>query len=112
MVGAVAGAVGEQVDGGARHDAAETRAERLERAVEVLRERFGPWIVYRLREARPAVGKKAVPTGSLGLDRATRIGGVPRGRITELSGPPTSGKGTIAAHILANAQENGGFAAP
>lgn len=87
------------------------RAERLERALEALRERFGPWIVYRLAEARPATGQKAVSTGTLGLDRATGVGGVPRGRITELAGPPTSGKGTLAAHVLANAQHHGGFAA-
>jgi recombination protein RecA len=89
----------------------DVRAERLERALEALRERFGPWIVYRLREARPAIGEKVLPTDSVGLDRATRIGGVPRGRITELSGPPTSGKGTLAGHILASAQRGGGFAA-
>ncbi len=89
----------------------EERAERLERALEELRKRFGPWIVYRLREARPAVGERSVSTGSIGLDRATGIGGVPRGRIAELYGPPTSGKSTIAAHVLANAQRHGGFAA-
>lgn len=87
------------------------RAERLERAIEELRRRFGEWIVYRLREARPTIGKRTVSTGSLGLDRATGIGGAPRGRVSELSGPPTSGKGTLAAHVLANAQAGGGFAA-
>jgi recombination protein RecA len=96
---------------GARRDAERARAERLERALEALRERFGPWIVYRLRDARPAVGERSVPTGSLGLDRATGISGVPRGRISEISGPSTSGKSTLASHILANAQANGGFAA-
>ncbi len=106
MVGTVAEAVG------TRRDAEQTRAERLERAVEALRERFGQWIVYRLRDARPAVGERTIPTGSLGLDRATGIGGVPRARVTELSGPPTSGKGTLATHIIANAQTNGEFAAP
>ena len=92
-------------------DPDEGRAERLERALEKLRRRFGEWIVYRLRDARPSVGESSVPTGSLGLDRATGIGGVPRGRIAELCGPPTSGKGTLAGHILANAQRGGGFAA-
>ncbi len=125
MVGAVAGSVGERVGAGVGDERCTVtssgqgqalsgdvcRTERLERAVEALRERFGPWIVYRLRDARPAVGERSVPTGSLGLDRATGIGGVPRGRITEISGPPTSGKGTLAAHILANAQADGGFAA-
>lgn len=90
--------------------ACDERVERLERALEELRRRFGAWVVYRLRDARPAVGERAVPTGSIGLDRASGIGGVPRGRVTELAGPPTSGKGTLAAHIIANAQANGGFA--
>lgn len=89
----------------------DTQAERLELALAALRERFGEWIVYRLRDARPAVGEKTVSTGSLGLDCATGIGGVPRGRITELYGPPTSGKSTLAGHVLANAQRGGGFAA-
>ncbi len=125
MVGAVTGTVGERVDAGVGDERCTVtssgqgqalsgdvcRAERLERAVETLRERFGEWIVYRLRDARPAVGGRAVSTGSLGLDRATGIGGIPRGRITEISGPPTSGKGTLAAHVLASAQANGGFAA-
>jgi recombination protein RecA len=100
VVGAVAG-----------RDAGRAREERLERALEALRERFGEWVVYRLRDARPAIGEKVVSTGSLGLDRATGVGGAPRGRVTELTGPPTSGKSTLASHILANAQANGGFAA-
>jgi recombination protein RecA len=88
-----------------------TRATRLEQALEALRRRFGEWIIYRLREARPAVGALAVSTGSLGLDLATGIGGVPRGRLTELCGPPTSGKSTLAFHVLANAQRERGFVA-
>jgi len=89
----------------------ETRAARLEQVLAALRERFGDWIIYRLREARPSIGAPAISTGSLGLDRATGIGGVPRGRLTELCGPPTSGKSTLASHVLANAQRERGFVA-
>lgn len=89
----------------------ETRAARLEQVLAALRERFGDWIIYRLRDARPPIGAPAISTGSLGLDRATGIGGVPRGRLTELCGPPTSGKSTLAFHVLANAQRERGFAA-
>jgi recombination protein RecA len=88
-----------------------TRAARLDRVLEALRARFGDWIIYRLREARPAHGAPALSTGSLGLDRATGLGGLPRGRLTELSGPPTSGKRALAAHVLADAQRGRGFAA-
>ena len=89
----------------------DSRAARLEQVLPALRARFGEWIVYRLTEARPSVGEQVIATGSLGLDAATRIGGVPRGRLTDLGGPPTSGKSTIAFHVLANAQRQQGFAA-
>lgn len=89
----------------------ETRAARLEQVLAALRERFGDWIIYRLRDARPSIGAPALSTGSLGLDRATGVGGVPRGRLTELCGPPTSGKSTLAFHVLANAQRERGFVA-
>ncbi|MBI2941312.1 MAG: hypothetical protein HYY04_12830 [Chloroflexi bacterium] len=89
----------------------ETRAARLEQVLAELRRRFGEWIIYRLREARPRLGELTISTGSLGLDRATRIAGVPRGRLTEFSGPPTSGKSALAFHVLANAQRQQGFVA-
>ncbi len=53
----------------------------------------------------------AIPTGSLSLDLALGIGGVPRGRITEIYGPESSGKTTICQHIIAEAQKMGGIAA-
>ncbi len=90
---------------------AEARAARLEQVLEALRRRFGEWVIYRLREARPVVGARAVSTGSLGPDRATGMGGAPRGRLAELCGPPTSGKSTLAFHALANAQRERGFVA-
>ena len=89
----------------------EPRAVRIERVLAALRERFGDWIIYRLRDARPGLAERAISTGSLGLDRATGRGGVPRGRLTEFFGPATSGKSTLASHVLANAQRQRGFVA-
>jgi recombination protein RecA len=86
-----------------------TREERLQVVLRELERRFGPWIVYRLRDARPALGDLAISSGSLSLDLATGIGGFPRGRIVELIGPASSGKSTLAFHLLANAQRQRGF---
>ena len=92
-------------------DSSESRAARIERVLATLRERFGDWIIYRLRDARPRLGEPAISTGSLGLDRATGLGGVPRGRLSEFFGPATSGKSTLAFQVLANAQRQQGFVA-
>src|SRR5687767_11200901 len=54
---------------------------------------------------------EVIPTGSLALDLALGIGGIPRGRITELFGPESAGKSTLAQHIIAEAQKKGGLAA-
>ena len=88
-----------------------TRWERLDEILREIERRFGPWALYRLSQARPKLGKPVIPTGSLTLDLASGVGGIPRGRITELAGPLSSGKRTLAAHILANAQAEHGFAA-
>lgn len=87
------------------------RQARLDEVVFELERRFGPGVVYRLSQARPKLGARSVPTGSLGLDRATGVGGIPRGRITTVDGPESSGKTTLAYHVLANAQADGGLAA-
>ncbi|MBI4319070.1 MAG: hypothetical protein HY675_11325 [Chloroflexi bacterium] len=84
--------------------------EVLEEVIRELERRFGPGVVYRVSQARPKVGEIAVATGSLGLDRATGIGGVPRGRITEILGAESSGKTTLTCHIIANAQKGHGLA--
>lgn len=88
-----------------------TRRERLDEVLREIKRRFGPWALYRLSQARPKLGKLAISTGSLTLDLTTGIDGIPRGRITELSGPLSAGKRTLAANILANAQAEHGFAA-
>jgi len=75
-----------------------------------LRKRFGEGTVMRLGETE-SLKVEAIPTGSLSLDLALGIGGVPRGRITEIYGPEASGKTTICQHIIAEAQRMGGIAA-
>ena len=71
---------------------------------------FGKGSVMRLGEAS-SMGVEAISTGSIGLDIAVGIGGLPRGRIVEIYGPESSGKTTVALHTVAEAQRNGGIAA-
>ena len=61
--------------------------------------------------AKPKVDLDVVPTGSIGLDAALGVGGIPRGRIVEIFGPESSGKTTLALHIVAEAQKKGGIGA-
>jgi len=82
----------------------------LDTALANLKKRFGEGTVMRLGEAE-RIAVAAIPTGSISLDRALGIGGVPRGRITEIYGPEASGKTTICQHIIAEAQKMGGIAA-
>ena len=82
----------------------------LDTTLASLKKRFGDGAVMKLGAAeRPQV--EAIPTGSLSLDLALGIGGVPRGRITEIYGPESSGKTTICQHVIAEAQKMGGIAA-
>ena len=79
----------------------------LQTALSQLEKNFGKGAVMRLGD-RPEMNVEAVPTGSLALDAALGIGGVPKGRIIEIYGPESSGKTTLALHILAEAQKMGG----
>lgn len=88
------------------------RDERLRAVLHELERRFGPWIVYRLKDARPSAGcSAAISSGALSLDLALGIGGYPRGRITEIDGPASSGKSVLSFHLLASAQRQRGFIA-
>ncbi|MDD5084123.1 MAG: recombinase RecA [Candidatus Moranbacteria bacterium] len=78
--------------------------------VDDLQEKFGEGIIMRLGDVRK-VDVEAIPSGSVSLDMALGIGGVPRGRIIEIYGPESSGKTTLTLHIVANAQKAGGIAA-
>ncbi len=86
------------------------RAKALEITLSQLRKRFGEGSVMKLGDSSQ-YNVEAISTGSLALDAALGIGGVPRGRITEIYGPEASGKTTLAQHIIAEAQRAGGVAA-
>lgn len=86
------------------------RQKALDTTLATLKKRFGEGTVMKLGEAE-RLKVAAIPTGSLSLDLALGIGGVPRGRITEIYGPESSGKTTICQHIIAEAQRMGGIAA-
>ncbi|MBN1305293.1 MAG: recombinase RecA [Anaerolineales bacterium] len=82
----------------------------LEKAVGDIIKRYGDGAIMRLGEAQSMV-TDVIPTGSLSLDIALGVGGVPRGRITEIYGPESSGKTTVCQHIVAEAQKLGGTCA-
>jgi recombination protein RecA len=82
----------------------------LKEAVEEIQQRFGEGAIMKLKEAKPA-DVDVIPTGSVSLDLALGVGGIPRGRVIEIFGPEASGKTTLALHILAEAQKKGGTGA-
>lgn len=86
------------------------KAKALEAAVTQIKKQFGDGAVMRLGEATH-LEVESIPTGSLALDRALGVGGIPRGRVTEIYGPEASGKTTLCQHIVAEAQKLGGVAA-
>ena len=83
----------------------------LELVVSQIEKRFGKGSLMKLGEAAAMSSVEAIPTGSLALDLALGIGGIPRGRITEIFGPESSGKTTLGQHVIAEAQKRGGMAA-
>jgi recombination protein RecA len=83
----------------------------LEMAVMQIERQFGKGAIMRMGDEAAAVRVAAISTGSLGLDLALGVGGVPRGRVVEIFGPESSGKTTLAFHIIAEAQKAGGKAA-
>ncbi|MEX0800410.1 MAG: recombinase RecA [Dehalococcoidia bacterium] len=87
------------------------RRQALELALGQIEKQFGRGSIMRLGEASANMAIEAIPTGSLALDMALGIGGVPRGRIIEIFGPEMAGKSTLAQHIVAQAQRLGGQAA-
>jgi recombination protein RecA len=88
----------------------EKAPEGIRDALDAIRTKFGEDSIMKLGE-KPKVNVNAVPTGSIGLDAALGVGGVPRGRIIEIFGPESSGKTTLALHIVAEAQKLGGICA-
>jgi recombination protein RecA len=82
----------------------------IEATIRSIQTKFGESAIMKLGDA-PKVSVEAVSTGSVGLDHALGIGGLPRGRIIEIFGPESSGKTTLALHVIAEAQKKGGVAA-
>jgi len=82
----------------------------LQEAVDEIKQRFGEGAIMKLKEAG-RVDVDVIPTGSVSLDFALGVGGMPRGRVIEIFGPESSGKSTLALHVCAEAQKKGGVAA-
>ena len=90
---------------------ADQKQKALDTALTQIDRAFGKGSIMRMGEDGFSSGVEAIPTGALNLDAAIGIGGIPRGRISEIYGPESSGKTTICLHIIANAQQLGGIAA-
>jgi recombination protein RecA len=86
------------------------REKAIDLALAQIERRFGKGAIMKLGESAK-VQVEAIPTGSIALDLALGVGGIPRGRITEIYGPESSGKTTLCQHIIANVQRAGGYAA-
>ena len=86
------------------------RIKALKLAIDKIEKDFGKGAIMKLGD-KPAVSVETIPTGALALDVALGVGGIPRGRIIEVYGPESSGKTTLAQHIVAECQKKGGIAA-
>lgn len=87
------------------------RSDAIKLALEQIEKQFGKGTIMKLGDRSAQQQVPAIPTGSIALDLALGIGGIPRGRIIEIFGPESSGKTTLALHIIAEAQKQGGVAA-
>ncbi len=87
------------------------KAKALDSVLSQIEKQFGKGSIMRMGDEGPIAKIECIPTGSLELDIALGIGGIPRGRITEIYGPEASGKTTVTLHIIAEAQKKGGIAA-
>src|SRR5216117_3484666 len=92
-------------------EAKNERRQALELAISQIERQFGKGSVMRLGSGGPLEEIAVIPTGAITLDVALGIGGLPRGRVTEIYGPESSGKTTLALHVIAEAQRLGGIAA-
>ena len=87
------------------------KLKQLNLAVEALEKQFGKGAIMRLGDDSAVMKVQSISTGSMTLDFALGVGGLPRGRVTEIYGPESSGKTTLALHVIAEAQKEGGLAA-
>ncbi len=85
-------------------------SKNIDAALDAIKTKFGEEAIMMLGD-KPKVGIDAIPTGSIGLDSALGVGGLPRGRIIEIFGPESSGKTTLSLHVIAEAQKMGGLCA-
>ncbi len=89
----------------------ENRKKSLSAALSQIEKQFGKGAIMRLGDVQTGMDVETIPTGSLALDAALGIGGLPRGRVVEIYGPESSGKTTLALHVIAECQKMGGAAA-
>lgn len=87
------------------------REKAIETAIAQIERQFGKGSIMKMTEASEKISVESIPTGAIALDLALGIGGIPRGRVIEIYGPESSGKTTLAQHIIAEAQKLGGTAA-
>ena len=90
--------------------ASEEKMKALDAALGQIEKQYGKGAVMKLGDSAAKMNVEAIPTGSLGLDIALGVGGIPRGRIVEIYGPESSGKTTVALHMVAEVQKRGGIA--
>ena len=88
----------------------EEKLKALDAAISKLEKDYGKGTVMRLGDAKADTTIEAIPTGSMSLDIALGVGGIPKGRVIEIYGPESSGKTTVALHVIAEAQKLGGIA--
>jgi recombination protein RecA len=100
----------EHVDAGTERGMAE-RDRAIDVAISQIERQFGKGSIMKMGDATSRLAVEVIPTGAIELDLALGVGGIPRGRITEIYGPESSGKTTICQHIIAEAQRMGGVAA-
>ena len=89
----------------------DNKSKALELAISQVDKQFGTGSIMRLGNEQPVMSTNSISTGCLSLDVALGIGGIPKGRVIEIYGPESSGKTTLALHIVAEAQKAGGYAA-
>ncbi|CAN0594494.1 unnamed protein product, partial [Laminaria digitata] len=87
------------------------RGKAIKLTIQTIEKQFGKGAIMRLGADGKVPDTECIPTGSLGLDIALGIGGVPRGRVVEIYGPESSGKTTLTLHVVAEAQKRGGVCA-
>ena len=88
----------------------EDKLKALDAAINNIEKQFGKGTVMKLGDSSANMNVETVPTGSLGLDLALGVGGLPRGRVIEIYGPESSGKTTVALHVVSEVQKRGGIA--